>query len=577
MGILLRQNKNIKGIYIENKEYKLFQYADDTGILLDGSESSLRSALNLLDQFSKYSGLTPNLEKTRCIWIGSSKERIDRLCTDIELQWSQEPFTVLGINFSLNLNEMIELNFDEKINDIRKLITHWSKRNLTVLGKITVVKTIIMSKLTHLFISLPNPDLNFMKLLESMLFKYIWGSKMDRISRKQIVKDYGEGGCRMIHLPSFLKSLKVSWIKRLMNTNAAWTELFFDIFKTNRCMIESFGSYYPTILSNRIDNKFWRDSLLSFHEFHTNLIYEQTDILTPPLWYNNDIQIDRKTVFYKILNEKGCRFINDLIDCNGTFLSYINFCTQFEVNIPFLIYHGLKNTIIKKWPVLRSNTLKKLASPFLPKHMKLFIKNNKGSRNFYDLFLNSVKHNKRYLEKRSSDLQSTLDQAHLLKQTSYVFKYTNDINLRWFNYRIAHRILATNDYLFKIKIRNSNLCSFCGNEVETLKHLFISCELVDNIWTLLEQWIYEKCGFLLNYSKLELLFGKIGNRFSAPNTIVLLVKHYIYRQRLKGELLLFESIKRKIYDYYIMERYIDTIINRLDIFRKKWSTFNSLF
>ena len=242
-----------------------------------------------------------------------------------------------------------------------------------------------------------------------------------------------------------------------MNTNAAWTELFFDIFKTNRCMIESFGSYYPTILSNRIDNKFWRDSLLAFHDFHTNLIYEQTDILTSPLWYNNDIQIDRKTVFYKILNEKGCRFINDLIDCNGTFLSYINFCTQFEVNIPFLIYHGLKNTIIKKWPVLRSNTLKKLASPFLPKHMKLFIKNNKGSRNFYDLFLNSVKHNKRYLEKWSSDLHSTLDQAHLLKQTSYIFKYTNDINLRWFNYRIVHRILATNDYLFKIKIRNSNL------------------------------------------------------------------------------------------------------------------------
>ena len=132
-----------------------------------------------------------------------------------------------------------------------------------------------------------------------------------------------------------------------------------------------------------------------------------------------------------------------------------------------------------------------------------------------------MKHNKRYLEKWSSDLHSTLDQAHLIKQTSYVFQYTNDINLRWFNYRIAHRILTTNDYVFKIKIRSSNLCSFFGNEVETLKHLLISCELVDNIWTLLELWMYEKCGFLLNYSKLELLFGKIGNIFSAPNIIVL--------------------------------------------------------
>ena len=149
---------------------------------------------------------------------------------------------------------------------------------------------------------------------------------------------------------------------------------FFDIIKTNRCMIESFGSYYPKILSNRIHNKFWIDWLLAFHEFHTNLIYEQTDILTSPLWYNNDIQIDRKTVFYNILNEKGCRFINDLIDCNGTFLSYINFCIQFEVNIPFLIYHGLKNTIVKKWPVLRSNAMKKMAFSLSTKTYEAFCK-----------------------------------------------------------------------------------------------------------------------------------------------------------------------------------------------------------
>ena len=63
-GDSIETKQKIKGIYIENKEYKVFQYADDTGILLDGSESSLRSTLNLLDQFSKYSGLTPNFGKT---------------------------------------------------------------------------------------------------------------------------------------------------------------------------------------------------------------------------------------------------------------------------------------------------------------------------------------------------------------------------------------------------------------------------------------------------------------------------------------------------------------------------------
>ena len=32
------------------------------GIFIDGTEHSLRNALNLVDQYSKYSGLTPNLE-----------------------------------------------------------------------------------------------------------------------------------------------------------------------------------------------------------------------------------------------------------------------------------------------------------------------------------------------------------------------------------------------------------------------------------------------------------------------------------------------------------------------------------
>ena len=46
MAILIRKNQNIKGICINDKEHKLFQYADDTGIFLEGSENSLKNALD---------------------------------------------------------------------------------------------------------------------------------------------------------------------------------------------------------------------------------------------------------------------------------------------------------------------------------------------------------------------------------------------------------------------------------------------------------------------------------------------------------------------------------------------------
>ena len=39
---MIRKDNLIKGIIIENKEFKLSQYADDTQIFLDGSEISLK-------------------------------------------------------------------------------------------------------------------------------------------------------------------------------------------------------------------------------------------------------------------------------------------------------------------------------------------------------------------------------------------------------------------------------------------------------------------------------------------------------------------------------------------------------
>jgi hypothetical protein len=76
MGHMIRQNSSIRGMKIDKGIVCLLQYADDTIFFLDGSEKSLKSALDLLFQFSKFSGLKPNISKTKAIWI-SSKTILD--------------------------------------------------------------------------------------------------------------------------------------------------------------------------------------------------------------------------------------------------------------------------------------------------------------------------------------------------------------------------------------------------------------------------------------------------------------------------------------------------------------------
>ena len=52
LGILVRHtgNKDIKGITIDDTEYVISQYADDTSLILDGSPKSLDASLRTLQK-----------------------------------------------------------------------------------------------------------------------------------------------------------------------------------------------------------------------------------------------------------------------------------------------------------------------------------------------------------------------------------------------------------------------------------------------------------------------------------------------------------------------------------------------
>ena len=96
LGKMIRKNKDIRGISINNRQYKLSQYADDTQLFLDGSEKSLKTALYVLKTFYKISGLKINVETPKAIWIGALSHSENRLCLNYELDWTQGPFKMDG-------------------------------------------------------------------------------------------------------------------------------------------------------------------------------------------------------------------------------------------------------------------------------------------------------------------------------------------------------------------------------------------------------------------------------------------------------------------------------------------------
>ena len=86
-----------------------------------------------------------NLSKTQITWIGSKKYSADKLCNELNLIWTNT-FTLLGIHFDVDLSRINFLNYDKKLVKIKSIIKQWSKRSLTPLGRLSIIKTLLISQ-----------------------------------------------------------------------------------------------------------------------------------------------------------------------------------------------------------------------------------------------------------------------------------------------------------------------------------------------------------------------------------------------------------------------------------------------
>ena len=232
LSLKIKSNENIRGICIGQNEIKLSQFTDDTTLVLDGTEESLSSALSDISKFGEISGLNMNLSKTQVIWIGSKKYSTDTLCHKYKLKWGATKFDLLGIEFDVNLHNIPKLNFDKKLVKLKKIITQWQKRNLTPIGRITIIKTLIISQLNHMFISLPISSNNTISDINKLMFNFIWENKNDKIKRDITVLGYDYGGLKIPELTTYISSLKLTWIRRYysickerVNGNIFWMKM----------------------------------------------------------------------------------------------------------------------------------------------------------------------------------------------------------------------------------------------------------------------------------------------------------------------------------------------------------------
>ena len=100
-----------------NSECKISQYADDTTLILDGSNASAFSrSIFVLVAFASISGLCVNYEKKECLWIGSRSSSTDIYPSEKPIKLANKKVYALGTWFS-TVNEHMQINFSDRKNE----------------------------------------------------------------------------------------------------------------------------------------------------------------------------------------------------------------------------------------------------------------------------------------------------------------------------------------------------------------------------------------------------------------------------------------------------------------------------
>ena len=362
----------------------------------------------------------------------------------------------------------------------------------------------------------------------------MWQNKCDKIKRSVLCKNKGEGGLKMIHLDSYIKALKITWIRRLLNTEGTWQNTIFHSIDLKSLL--HFGTEYLNKCINKTKNQFWKDVLqawkaLQFKQEQKDN-YSSEQIQNNELWFNDKIKIGGKSIFYKKWYEKNIIYINDLLQDNGTFYKINEFKDKFNFEINFLEYNGIISVLRQLFRTNNQNELNKVQAPWIPPKIKYIIKSKKGSKDMYDIL--KMNNELPKAQKKWEDIFPNLDQDEWKIIYCRPFLITHDTKLHWFQYRINHMILTTNKFAFKIGICANSACTFCQAHEESIIHLLWECEHIQTLLDDIQSWLTPfSINLEINQQNFLLGTGKI----TKENLVMLLnIKYFIYVRKYRKEI-----------------------------------------
>ena len=522
LAISIRNNSNIKGVDINGLEVKLCQLADDTTLFLKDIRS-LQITLNILFMFHKSSGLKLNSTKTEILSIGHTYGYEGN---PFNLKWVKERVYALGTWFYKDVNLCTSINYEERFLSFQSTLKSWKMRHLSLYGKITIIKTLALSKLNYCIMTLPTPQW-LVKAVQEEINCFLWSNKPPRIKYKTAVACHENGGLKLTDMDSFVKSQKAIWVKRLQDTEQPASRYLQQFLKNITLSDLLICSMDPEEIPFEFP-AFYRQVL---HAWFTVKLMSENKFEDIVIWNNKNIKIQGQTVFYKRWYKKGVFYLKDLFKRTGNMLKILTvdeFKSKYDIECQNMHYMSLIDAIPKSW-----RKAKRIQMDEFQGHRNIIFGIDLckiESKKLYSKFLSVIEQEATCITNWSKKYQIKFT----AEQWKFIFllpkTLTYSTKLQELQLKITHRIYATDSYVNNFDKTVDISCKVC-NVKNNIMHWFAECTMLKLFWKLFEKWLQKNIFPQFQLDPVIVIFGFLNKNVFIVNYCLLQAKQYIHYRR----------------------------------------------
>lgn len=521
----IRSSVNVHGVSlrteIDAREVKITQYADDMTLFLD-STKSFNSVLEIIEEFGRISGLLVNYNKSEAMWIGNRRNNTHRPGKVKWLIGNKATVKILGVHFS-NSEEAskIMLNWNGKLEKMRNIIASWRQRQLTIPGKICLIKSLIASQMLHLLATLVIPS-DVLETVNTMFYDFIWYGK-DRVKRKLLIQNYDTGGLKMFDIDLYRKKMLCKCVKNIVSDTHGTMSCYLAKLILNSTVQHLLILRFNTSISNVYRHIPGLSKLPIFYDALLKAWYETKRIddtvqSNDVFWLNDNILYKRKTLFFKKWLENDYVFVEDFVQ-NNALLSEIQVVHRLRQLPDFILKYHLLKVVFSKLEWVKCN---------LPARLKPI------EINRCEISMCTGNSFQKWLYPNS--------QEHVIKQRFWETKFDSviDWNYTWclsfklkldpmcceLQWKILQNIYPTAILLQKMGKVTNNKCKYC-NQIEFIEHFFASCTVVKPLWAHVQSIYNGVYGKLVHLTTKDIMLGyehQSFSEFSFLNKLIIVAK-----------------------------------------------------